>query len=138
MSDQPPAVTGIAPFFIVADMETTLDFYAHSLGFDEMFRQPAHAPFFAIVRRGSAMIFLKTVEASPLPNPVRDAQARWDAFVSVPDPDALADEFADRDVEFTAPLANTSDKLRGFEIADPDGHVLFFGRPMAPSDADAP
>jgi len=27
------------------------------------------------------------------------------------------------------PLKDTHDGLRGFEICDPDGYVLFFGRP---------
>ena len=54
--------------------------------------------------------------------------ARWDAFVFVPDPDALAAEFASRDVEFSEPLADTEDGLRGFELKDADGYVLFFGR----------
>ena len=58
---------------------------------------------------------------------------RWDAFVYAPDPDALAVEFADRfagnEAAFGAPLKDTHDGLRGFEISDPDGYVLFFGRP---------
>ena len=62
----------------------------------------------------------------------RDAKkgiARWDAFVSVPDPDALAAEFASRNVEFFEPLKDTNDGLRGFELKDADGYLLFFGRP---------
>jgi hypothetical protein len=55
--------------------------------------------------------------------------ARWDAYVHVPDPDALAAEFRDRGVTFDAPLTNTDDGLRGFELTDHDGYVLFFGRP---------
>jgi hypothetical protein len=47
----------------------------------------------------------------------------------VPDPDALAVELAARGVTFSAPLTDTHDGLRGFELADPDGYVLFFGRP---------
>jgi len=54
---------------------------------------------------------------------------RWDAFVSVTDPDALAAEFAQNGAAFSKPLEDTHDGLRGFEIADPDGYVLFFGRP---------
>ncbi len=54
---------------------------------------------------------------------------RWDAFVYAPDPDALAAEFAAAGAEFSAPLEDTHDGLRGFEICDPDGYVLFFGRP---------
>ena len=54
---------------------------------------------------------------------------RLDAFVYVEDPDALATEFSGRGVDFSTPLKDTSDGLRGFEIRDPDGYVLFFGRP---------
>jgi len=41
----------------------------------------------------------------------------------------LASEFASRQVEFSAPLRNSPDGLRGFELRDTDGYVLFFGRP---------
>ena len=43
--------------------------------------------------------------------------------------DALAAEFSGRGTAFGEPLKDTHDGLRGFEITDPDGHVLFFGRP---------
>jgi hypothetical protein len=54
---------------------------------------------------------------------------RWDAYCFAADPDALAEEFVGRGVTFSQPLRDTSDGLRGFEITDPDGYVLFFGRP---------
>jgi hypothetical protein len=34
-------------------------------------------------------------------------------------------------VEFSEPLKDTHDDLRGFELKDRDGYVLFFGRPRA-------
>ena len=40
-----------------------------------------------------------------------------------------AAEFASRNVELSEPLTDTDDGLRGFEVADADGYVLFFGRP---------
>jgi hypothetical protein len=46
-----------------------------------------------------------------------------------PDPDALAADLGDHGAPFGAPLMDTHDGLRGFEITDPDGYVLFFGRP---------
>jgi hypothetical protein len=55
--------------------------------------------------------------------------ARWNAYVYVPDPDALAAEFSSRHVEFSRPLQDDDDGLRGFELEDADGYVLFFGRP---------
>jgi hypothetical protein len=54
---------------------------------------------------------------------------RWDAYVYALDPDALAGEFVNRRAAFSTPLKDTEDGLRGFELTDPDGYVLFFGRP---------
>ena len=127
-----PAIGGISPFFIVADMAATLAFYRDSLGFDVTFlAESADDPYFAIVRRDRAMIMLKAVEVPPLPNPARDPSARWDAYLDVPDPDALAAEFASRGVRFSVPLGDTHDGLRGFELEDVNGYVLFLGRPRA-------
>ena len=58
-----------------------------------------------------------------------DPDMRWDAYVQTPDPDTLAAEFAGRGTVFSAPLQDTHDGLRGFELADTDGYVLFFGQP---------
>ena len=122
-------IVGISPFFIVKDAAASLAFYRDQLGFDITFQEPADRPFFGIVNRGRAMILMKDVGVDPLPNHKREPMARWDAYVYVPDPDALAAEFASRNVEFSEPLKDTHDGLRGFEVNDPDGHVLFFGRP---------
>lgn len=126
-----PAISAVSPFFIVADVDAALAFYRDRLGFDVTFREPDEAPFFAIVSRGGAMIMLKSVGVPPLPNRERDPEARWDAYLSVPDPDALAAELASRGVRFAEPLSDTDDGLRGFELDDPDGYRLFFGRPRA-------
>lgn len=124
-----PAIGGISPFFIVRDVADTLAFYRDRLGFEVTLRGFGEDLFFGIVRRGGAMILFKSVGVDPLPNSRREPAARWDAYVDVPDPDALAAELASRDVEFSEPLKDTSDGLRGFELRDSDGYVLFFGRP---------
>jgi catechol 2,3-dioxygenase-like lactoylglutathione lyase family enzyme len=123
------AISGISPFFIVRDTPAALSFYRDRLGFEITFQEPEDDPFFGIVNRGGAMIMLKDVGVDPLPNYKREPAARWDAYVNVPDPDALAAEFASRHVEFSEPLKDTHDGLRGFELKDADGYVLFFGRP---------
>ena len=126
-------IAGISPFFIVSDVPTSLSFYRDRLGFEITFEGPEPDDiFFGIVRRGGAQILFKAVGVAPVPNYTRDIKqgiARWDAFVSVPDPDALAAEFASRNVEFFVPLMDTEDGLRGFELKDADGYILFFGRP---------
>ena len=120
-------IQAISPFFIVSNVEQTVAFYRDKLGFETRFQED---PFFAIIGRDGAQLFVKSDKAvPPLPNPKRHPFMRWDAYVYVPDPDALAEEFAERGVEFSAPLEDTHDGLRGFELSDPDGYVLFFGRP---------
>jgi catechol 2,3-dioxygenase-like lactoylglutathione lyase family enzyme len=130
-----PEISGIAPFFIVKDVPTALAFYRDRLGFEVTFQGPEPDDiFFGIVQRGAAMIMLKAVGVDPVPNYTRDVQkgnARWDAYLDVPDPDALAAEFLSRNVEFSEPLKDTDDGLRGFELKDADGYVLFFGRPRS-------
>jgi catechol 2,3-dioxygenase-like lactoylglutathione lyase family enzyme len=122
-------ITGISPFFIVQDVAGALSFYRDQLGFEVTFQNPGDDLFFGIVHRGGAMIMFKSVGVDPLPNYSREPTARWDAYLLVPDPDALATELASRNVEFSEPLKDTHDGLRGFELKDPDGYVLFFGRP---------
>ena len=125
-----PKVQGISPFFIVGSVDQTIAFYRDKLGFETRFQQPDRNPFFAIVGRDGAQLFVKAdKDTSPMPNPKRNPSMRWDAFVYAPDPDALALESVEHGTAFSVPLKDTHDGLRGFEICDPDGYVLFFGRP---------
>jgi len=129
-------ISGIAPFFIVKNVPEALSFYRDRLGFDITFQGPSDDDiFFGIVQRGAAMIILKDIGVEPVPNYTRDIKqgiARWDAYLYVPDPDALAAEFLSRKVEFFTTLKDNedgNDGLRGFELKDADGYILFFGRP---------
>jgi catechol 2,3-dioxygenase-like lactoylglutathione lyase family enzyme len=128
-SAKPASIQGIAPSFIVRNVSASLAFYCDKLGFEIEFQEPQQDPFFAIVQRDGCMIFLKAVGVEPLPHSKRHPWARLDAYASVPDPDAMAEEFASRSVAFSKALEDTHDGLRGFELEDPDGYILFFGRP---------
>jgi catechol 2,3-dioxygenase-like lactoylglutathione lyase family enzyme len=120
----------ISPVFTVSDVPRTIAFYCERLGFRTTFAEPADAPFFAILARDGAQIFVKSQDGiAPVPNSSRHRHLRLDAFVHAPDPDMLAADFAARGAVFSATLGDTHDGLRGFEITDPDGYVLFFGRP---------
>ena len=131
-----PTISGISPFFIVADVPTTLSFYRDMLGFEITFRGPTpEDEFFGIVRRDRATIMFKAlgvnsdgkeVSVEPLPNYNREPAFSWDAYLEVPDPDGLAAEFAARGVPFSVPLTE-GDGLRGFVIEDLDGYGLYFG-----------
>src|SRR5262250_3059346 len=95
-----PEISGIGPLFIVNKVPAALAFYRDSLGFDITFQGPEPDDiFFGIVRRGGAMIMFKDVGIAPVPNDTRDVGkglARWDAYLHVPDPDAMAAELASR------------------------------------------
>jgi catechol 2,3-dioxygenase-like lactoylglutathione lyase family enzyme len=122
-------IESISPSFIVSNVSRTVAFYRDRLGFEAMYLDPEDDPFFAIVRRDEVMVFLKSVGVTPMPNHSRSPEIKWDAYFYVPDPDALAEEFTDNSAEFRMPLGITTERLRGFEVSDPDGYVLFFGRP---------
>ena len=123
----------VAPFFIVRDVMSSLAFYRDRLGFEVMFLGPDDDVYYAMLRRDGVRLMLKAItpEVQPTPNPSRHPWARWDAYIYTPDPDTLAEEFASRGLSFHEPLGINSDQLRGFEIMDTDGYVLYFGRPEA-------
>ena len=125
------ALDSVSPFFIVSELHRAVGFYRDRLGFEVTFTATDTEPFFAIVRRDGVQFLLKVVGEgiAAHPNRTRHPDARWDAFIHVSDPDALASELTGRGATFSAPLVDTDDGLRGFELTDADGYLLFFGRP---------
>src|SRR5438270_12861810 len=99
-----PTLERMCPFFVVSGVPQTVAFYRDKLGFETWHQQPATEPFFALIGRDGAMLFIKSGQAKPLPNSKRDPEMRWDAYVGVPDPDALAAEFVGRGASFSRPL----------------------------------
>ena len=129
-----PEIGGISPLFIVRNVPATLAFYRDKFGFKVTFEGPGPDDiFFGIVKRGQAMLMFKAIDVEPVPNHTRDIGhgiARWDAYLYVPDPDALYEEFAAHDIDFVTPLGINSDNLRGFEVKDLNGYIIYFGHPL--------
>lgn len=123
----------ISPLFIVANLKASVAFYIDKLGFEVKFTGPPGNPYFAIVGRDNIEIMIKgdadDAGIKPAPNNTRIGWARWDAFISTKDPDALYTEYQRAGVVFSAPIGINSDGLRGFELEDVNGYVLYFGRP---------
>jgi catechol 2,3-dioxygenase-like lactoylglutathione lyase family enzyme len=126
----------VAPFFIVDDLAATLDFYQARLGFNILYKGGGDGTgsndFWAIVGRDQVMLMFKAItpEVHPQPNRTRHEWAPWDAYINSSDPDALYAEFLAKNTPIHRELANTHDGLRAFEIADNNGYVLCFGRPV--------
>jgi uncharacterized glyoxalase superfamily protein PhnB len=128
-------LNSIAPFFVVDNLQESLEFYCTNLGFEVMYsgggeKKADH--FWGMVQRDGVMLMLKAItpEIHPQPNHSRHAWARWDAYIHTPDPDALYKEYVAKAVPIHSELADTSDGLRAFEITDNSGYVLCFGRPL--------
>ena len=101
------------------------------LRFEVLHIGPEDDPYWAMVGRGPVSIMLKAIakDIKPIPNHTRHEWAAWDAYISAVDPDALFEEYNSAGVTFQQTLRDNSDGLRGFEVKDADGYVLFFGRP---------
>lgn len=125
------SLTHIWPFFIVTNLKNSVSFYVDKLGFEIRYTGPDDDPYWAIVGRDNISIMLKAIaaEVKPIPNHTRHEWASWDAYIAAAEPDKLFDEYRSNDVPFRKPIHDNSDNIRGFEIEDADGYVLFFGRP---------
>jgi catechol 2,3-dioxygenase-like lactoylglutathione lyase family enzyme len=121
----------IMPCFIITDLKISVAFYVDKLGFKIRYIGPDGDPYWAIVGRDEISIMLKAVapDIKPIPNHSRHKWAPTDAYISAAEPDKLFEEYQSKGVAFKTPLNNNSDNLRGFEIEDADGYLLFFGRP---------
>ena len=125
-------LTYVAPCFIVASLKDSVSYYTDKLGFQISYTGPGDDPFFAIVVRDKISIMLKAIapDIKPIPNHTRHRYARLDAFIYASEPDVIYEEYRAKGLSFKQPIMDDDDNLRGFEITDADGYVLFFGRPI--------
>jgi catechol 2,3-dioxygenase-like lactoylglutathione lyase family enzyme len=128
-------LNSITPFFIVDDLEATIEFYQSKLGFEVLYKGGGDgnvSDYWVFMGRDRVMFMFKVISSDvhPQPNSSRHGWARWDAYVNVDDPDGLYAEFNGRNAKFHLELTNTSDGLRAFEVKDNNGYVLCFGRPL--------
>jgi catechol 2,3-dioxygenase-like lactoylglutathione lyase family enzyme len=126
-------LSSVIPFFIVDDLTETIQFYQSRLGFEVCHKGgDGQGDFWVMLERDRVMLMFKhiTPDVHPQPNPSRHEWAAWDAYIFTTDPDSLYTEFLAKNAPMHRHLANTSDGLRAFEIADNSGYVLCFGRPI--------
>lgn len=124
-------LTYIMPCFIITDLKISVSFYVDKLGFEVRYIGPDDHPYWAIVGRDNISILLKAVAPGILsiPNRTRHEWAPSDAYISAVEPDKLFEEYRSNGVTFSKPIHDNGDNLRGFEIEDADGYILFFARP---------
>jgi catechol 2,3-dioxygenase-like lactoylglutathione lyase family enzyme len=131
-----PRITGIAPFFLVADVTKAAEFYRDRLGFriiGYFFEDP---PVFAMVGRDDRIIMLSLMQGSRGGSNRAHKGEAIDAYLWTDDVDALYAEFQRQQVEIVMPPTLRIYGMKELEARDLDGYVLCFGQDM-PSGAAA-
>jgi uncharacterized glyoxalase superfamily protein PhnB len=128
-----PRVTGIAPFFLVADVTKAAEFYRDRLGFKIIgyfFEEP---PVFAMVGRDDKIIMLSLMEGGRDGSNRVHKEEAVDAYLWTDDVDALHADFCRNGVEIVMPPTLRVYGMKELEIRDLDGYVLCFGEDVPDS-----
>jgi len=105
-----PTTQAISPFFIVSNVDQTVAFYRDKLGFETRFQEPDRNPFFAIIGRDGAQLFVKAdKDVLPLRTPSVIPSCAGMPLSMHQTPMRLAAEFAGHGAAFSEPLKDTHD-----------------------------
>ena len=127
MTAPTPRLAGIAPQFLVDDLDASIAYYRDQLGFALEFK---YQSFYAAVSRDGLAIHLKHAA-----RPVDDREHRrrnehLDAYVEVAGVDALYQELQARGARVLKPLGERPWACVDFYVEDADGYVLCFSEPL--------
>lgn len=122
----------VAPVLVVGDVAAAADYYRDVLGFtyERLWGDP---PSFCMVRRAGVIIMLNQLGGADVvrPNSAVDPEHEaWDAYIWVPDVDALHAELAANGAKITRGLCNQPYGCRDFDLQDLNGYRLCFGQPL--------
>jgi catechol 2,3-dioxygenase-like lactoylglutathione lyase family enzyme len=129
-SNQSGALLRSAPYFPIADVGRTVEYYEGTLGF--RCEYSAGSPLqFAICSRDGLAVMLRRVSAPELIVPNEKQGGTWDAFFWVSDAQALHEELAAKGADVVyGPVIQESYRMKEFAVRDRDGHVLGFGQAL--------
>lgn len=116
-------ITGIAPQFLVDDLEQAVAYYCEKLGFELEFK---YEGFYAAVKRDGFAIHLKCAPKLEAEREHRKENEHLDAYVSVADIRGLYSELEGRGAKITRPLEARPWACVDFYVEDADGYVLCF------------
>ncbi len=118
-----PHIDGIAPQFLVDDLDRAIGYYVEKLGFALDFR---YQGFYASVTRDGFAIHLKCAPKLTADREHRKKNEHLDALISVSGVRELFSEFERRGVQATRPPAEQPWGCVDFYVEDPDGYILCF------------
>ena len=127
-STRAPRLKGIAPQFLVDDLEKSIAYYRGELGFDVDF---VYQSVYAGVSRDGASIHLKRAPKTIDDRAHRKNNDHLDAYVDVSNVDALFADLTARNAKVTKPLEDQPWQCRDFWVEDIDGYILCFSEGTA-------
>jgi catechol 2,3-dioxygenase-like lactoylglutathione lyase family enzyme len=123
-------LTGIAPQFLVDDLDTAIGYYRDRLGFNLDF---CHQSFYASVSRDGFAIHLKCAPKTIADRFHRKQHEHLDAYIGVVGATSLHDELRSRGALITKPLGERPWSCRDFYVEDLDGYILCFSEVIPPA-----
>jgi catechol 2,3-dioxygenase-like lactoylglutathione lyase family enzyme len=121
-------VLGIAPQFLVDDLNTAIAYYRDKLGFDLDF---CYESFYASVSRNGFAIHLKCAPKTVSDRAHRKQHEHLDAYISVTGVATLHDELWSRGALIAKPLEERPWSCKDFYVEDSDGYILCFSESAA-------
>jgi catechol 2,3-dioxygenase-like lactoylglutathione lyase family enzyme len=121
-------VTGIAPQFLVDDLDAAIAYYHNKLGFELDFK---YESFYASVTRDGFAIHLKCAPKLPADREHRRQNEHLDAYISVSGIRELFSEFESRGAHVLQPLQQEAWACLDFYVEAPEGYILCFSEPNA-------
>lgn len=127
---------GIAPQWIVEDLEETIQFYQEKLDFKlDWVGDP---PRFAMLSRAGVTLMFRALAKPEQVRPNRgpfiqagwdsSAKQAWDAYIWVEDVEQLYQQCVERKLSIIRELETTDYGNRDFDIEDINGYILGFGQ----------
>jgi predicted enzyme related to lactoylglutathione lyase len=120
---QATRITGIAPQFLVEDLERAIAYYRDKLGFELDF---VYQDFYAAVSRDGYAIHLKCAPKLTRDREDRKQNEHLDAYISVIGIRELFRELQTRGAQVIRPLEHMPWACLEFYVEDPDGNVFCF------------
>jgi catechol 2,3-dioxygenase-like lactoylglutathione lyase family enzyme len=121
-------LTGIAPQFLVDDLDRAIAYYRDKLGFNLDFK---YQSFYAGVTRDGLAIHLKHAPKLPADREHRKHNEHLDAYISVSGVRGLFSELERRGAQVIKPLEERPWACLDFYVEDPDGYILCFSEQNA-------
>lgn len=121
-------VTGIAPQFLVDNLDRAIAYYRDSLGFELDFK---YESFYASVTRDGFAIHLKQAEKLVADRAHRKQNEHLDAYIAVSGIRDLFGELQTRGADVIRPLKEEPWACVDFYVEDPDGYILCFSEQNA-------